>query len=98
MLLGINMEAMGLREEDGFQNSNKIAKFTNPTLIIHGEHDQLLPLSEGTALYEASPAEDKRLLVIKGATHNDIFMRGMKEYLEAVKELAEKIQGFPSPE
>jgi len=93
MLLGINMEAMGIREEDGFRNSDKIAGFSKPTLIIHGEHDQLLPLSEGKALYEASPAQDKRLLVIKGATHNDIFLRGMKEYLEAVKELAEKIKG-----
>ncbi|MFW6115000.1 MAG: alpha/beta hydrolase, partial [Thermodesulfobacteriota bacterium] len=92
MLLGINMEQMGLREDDGIQNSNKIAQFTKPTLIIHGEYDQLLPLAEGKALYEASPAADKRLLMIKGANHNDIFMRGMKEYLEAVKELAEKIQ------
>jgi pimeloyl-ACP methyl ester carboxylesterase len=93
MLLGMDMEQMGLREEDGFRNSDKIAGFSKPTLIIHGEYDQLLPLSEGRALYEASPAADKRLLVIKGATHNDIFLRGMKEYLEGVKELAEKIQG-----
>jgi hypothetical protein len=29
--------------------------------------------------------------VIKGATHNDLFLRGMKEYMEAVKELAMKV-------
>jgi hypothetical protein len=94
MLMGINMEAMGIREEDGVRNSDKIAMFSEPTLIIHGEHDQLLPLAEGKALYEASAAEDKRLLVIKGADHNDIFIRGMKQYMEAVKEIAEKIKGF----
>jgi len=94
ILLGIDMEAMGIREDDGFRNSEKIAHFSKSTLIIHGEHDQLLPLSEGKALYEASPAQDKRMLVIKGATHNDIFLRGMKEYLEAVKELADKIKGY----
>jgi fermentation-respiration switch protein FrsA (DUF1100 family) len=94
MLLGINMEAAGIREEDGFRNADKIAGFSKPTLIIHGEYDQLLPLSEGTALYEASKAENKRLLVIKGATHNDILLRGMKEYTEAVKELVEKIKGY----
>jgi fermentation-respiration switch protein FrsA (DUF1100 family) len=91
MLLGIDMEAMGIREEDGFRNRHKIAKFSKPTLIIHGEHDQLLPLSEGKALYEASPAKDKRLLVIKGATHNDIFLRGMSEYMEAVREFVGKL-------
>ncbi len=90
MLLGINMKVMGIREEDGFRNRDKIAGFSKPTLIIHGEHDQLLPLSEGQALYEASTAEDKRLLVIKGATHNDIFLRGMEEYMEAVQKLVEK--------
>jgi len=90
MLLGIDMEEMGIREEDGFRNRDKIAGFSKPTLITHGEYDQLLPLSEGKALYEASPAGDKRLLVVKGATHNDIFLRGMREYMEAVKELAEK--------
>jgi fermentation-respiration switch protein FrsA (DUF1100 family) len=93
MLLGINMEAMGITENDGFRNIKKITHFFKPTLIIHGEHDQLLPLSEGKALYEASPAQDKRLLVIKGATHNDIFLRGMKEYMDAVKELTDKIKG-----
>jgi pimeloyl-ACP methyl ester carboxylesterase len=91
MLLGIDMEAMGIREEDGFRNRDKIAEFSKPTLIIHGEYDQLLPLSEGKTLYEASPAGDKRLLVIKGATHNDIFLRGMKEYMRAVKELVMKV-------
>ena len=87
MLLGIDMEAMGIREEDGFRNRDKIAGFSRPTLIIHGEYDQLLPLSEGKALYEASTAVDKRLLVIKGATHNDIFLRGMKAYMEAIRDL-----------
>ena len=90
MLLGIDMKAMGIREEDGFRNRDKIAGFSKPTLIIHGEYDQLLPLSEGKALFEASTAVDKRLLVIKGATHNDIFLRGMKEYMEAAKELVMK--------
>jgi len=92
-LLGIDMEAMGIREEDGIQNSDNIAKFTKSTLIIHGENDQLLPLSEGRALYEASAAEDKRLLVIEGGTHNDIFIRGMKQYMKAIQELAQKIEG-----
>jgi fermentation-respiration switch protein FrsA (DUF1100 family) len=88
MLLGIDMEAMGIREEDGFRNRDKITGFSKPTLIIHGEHDQLLPLSEGQALYEASPAEDKRLLVIKGATHNDVLLRGIEEYMEAIGNIA----------
>jgi pimeloyl-ACP methyl ester carboxylesterase len=90
-LLGINMGALGLREEEGFSNLEKIGRFVKPTVIIHAEQDHIIPLSEGQALYEASPAGSKRFLVIPGANHNDIFLRGMGEYLEALKELSEDI-------
>jgi fermentation-respiration switch protein FrsA (DUF1100 family) len=88
-LLGINIVALGLREEEGFSNLEKIERFVKPTLIIHAELDHIIPLSEGQALYEASPAGTKRFLKIRGANHNDIFLRGMGEYLEALKELSE---------
>jgi pimeloyl-ACP methyl ester carboxylesterase len=34
-LLGVSMEALGLREEQGFSNLDKIRRFAKPTLIIH---------------------------------------------------------------
>ena len=92
-LLGINMEALGINEEEGFRNIDKISSFDKPTLIIHAEKDQIISFTEGQALYNASPARDKRLLKIPGANHNDIFLRGMREYMEAVKGLAEKVPG-----
>ena len=90
-LLGINMEVLGLREEEGFSNLDKIRSFAKPTLIIHGEQDHIIPFSEGQTLYEASPAREKRLLMIPGANHNDIFLRGMGEYMEAVKALSNEV-------
>jgi hypothetical protein len=90
-LLGINMEALGIKEEEGFRNIDKISTFDKPTLIIHAEKDHLIPFSEGQALYDACPARDKRLLMIPGANHNDIFLRGMREYMEAVKGLVEAL-------
>jgi fermentation-respiration switch protein FrsA (DUF1100 family) len=94
-LLGINMEVLGLREEEGFSNLEKIRNFAKPTLIIHAEHDHIIPFSEGQALYEASPAMEKRLLMIPGANHNDIFLRGMEEYIAAVEELSDKVGNLP---
>ena len=93
-LLGVNMQALGLREEQGFSNLEKIRRFAKPTLIIHAEQDHIIPLSEGQALHEASPSTGKRLLVIPGANHNDIFLRGMGQYMEAVKALASRVQGI----
>ncbi|MDO9528326.1 MAG: alpha/beta hydrolase, partial [Syntrophales bacterium] len=91
-LLGINMKNLGIGEEDGFRNIDKIRTFDKPTLIIHAEKDHVLPFADGQALYNASPAKDKKLLEILGANHNDIFLRGMEDYMRAVKELAEKIK------
>lgn len=93
-LLGVDMDALGLEEEDGFRNRDKISRFEKPTLVIHAEKDHIIPLPEGQTLYDACPAPDKRLLIIPGANHNDIFLRGMKEYMEEVKGLAEKAAGL----
>ncbi|MDO9529713.1 MAG: alpha/beta hydrolase, partial [Syntrophales bacterium] len=83
-LLGINMKDLGLGEEDGFRNIDKIRTFDKPTLIIHAEKDHILPFADGQTLYNASPAKDKKLLEILGANHNDIFLRGMEDYMRAV--------------
>jgi fermentation-respiration switch protein FrsA (DUF1100 family) len=90
-LLGIDPEALGFREESGFGNIDKIQKFNKHTLIIHAEYDHIIPFSDGEALYDACPSPDKIFLKIPGANHNDIFMRGLKEYLAAVKHMADRI-------
>jgi fermentation-respiration switch protein FrsA (DUF1100 family) len=90
-LLGIDLKALGFEEEKGFRNIDKIRKFNKPTLIIHAEFDHIIPFSDGQALYTASPSPDKLFLKIPGANHNDIFMRGLQEYLKAVKDIVERV-------
>jgi fermentation-respiration switch protein FrsA (DUF1100 family) len=92
-LLGVSASAIGFREEEGFRNIDKIKQVDKPTLIIHAEFDHIIPYSEGKALYDASPAAEKSLLTIAGANHNDIFARGLSQYLEAVKALTAKLSG-----
>jgi hypothetical protein len=92
-LLGVSTAAIGFREEEGFRNIDKIKQVDKPTLIIHAEFDHIIPYSEGKALYDACPAAEKSLLTISGANHNDIFARGLSQYLEAVKQLTTKLSG-----
>jgi fermentation-respiration switch protein FrsA (DUF1100 family) len=91
-LLGIDVAALGLREEVGFRNIDKIRSFDKPTLIIHAEHDHIIPLSDGKALYDACLSSEKTLLRIAGADHNDIFMRGASEYMSAIRALADRVR------
>jgi hypothetical protein len=73
----------------------KIDRFQEETLIIHGEEDEIIPFRDGRELYEASGASRKRLLRIPGAGHNDLLLRAGREYLRAVQELAESVAARP---
>ena len=88
--LGVDPEVIGFEESSGFANVDKIRQFGKPTLVIHAEFDHIIPFTDGETLFDASPAEDKTLTMIPGANHNDIFMRGLDRYLDAVSRLARK--------
>ncbi|BBO66238.1 alpha/beta hydrolase [Desulfosarcina alkanivorans] len=90
-LLGVDPDRIGFDESSGFANVDKIRTFSGPTVIIHAEFDHIIPFTDGKALFAASGAEDKVLVKIPGANHNDIFMRGLDRYLEAMMHLAEKL-------
>jgi len=87
-IIGADPDRLGITEEDGFRNTEKIRQFRGPTLIIHAEFDHIIPYSDGVALFESSPAEKKKMLAIPGANHNTIFMHRLNEYINAVRELA----------
>jgi alpha-beta hydrolase superfamily lysophospholipase len=68
----------------GFGNDAKIAEVRIPTLIIHGEDDEIIPATEGRALYARSGAAQKYSLFVPGAGHNDLFERGQEQYMESI--------------
>jgi uncharacterized protein len=85
-LLGIDVQTLGI-DLNGLRNVDKIKQYQGPTLIIHGEYDHIIACDEGRELFEASSSSDKRFLKIEGANHNDLFFRGMTDYLDAIKHL-----------
>jgi hypothetical protein len=86
-LLGVNINAMGICEQEGLRNIDKIQNFYKPARFIHAEYDHIIPLSDAQALFDACPAKDKKILKIPGADHNTIFYYGMNEYMNSVKDL-----------
>ncbi|MDY6916654.1 MAG: alpha/beta hydrolase [Chloroflexota bacterium] len=85
-LVGVAPEALGLDRATLSFNAGRVRSVTIPTLIIHGEYDNLIPLQHGLDLYENSGSSEKKLLIIPSATHNDIFLVGMEDYLGVVRE------------
>jgi hypothetical protein len=83
-LLGVDLQALGFSEEIGFRKVDKIRHWTKPLLVIHTENDQIIPFAEGLELYDACPTQEKTLLKVAGAGHNDILSVSFKAYKEAV--------------
>ncbi|MGQ9645408.1 MAG: alpha/beta hydrolase [Thermodesulfobacteriota bacterium] len=68
----------------------RIRRIFLPTLIIHGDQDWLVPLQNARDLYHHLGTEDKELLIIPSATHNDIMLVGLKEYFDALQRFIQK--------
>jgi uncharacterized protein len=62
-----------------YDNLSLISRLTIPVLIIHGEHDEVIPVAMGRRLYAAAP-EPKELHIIPGAHHNDVYNLGGDAY------------------
>ncbi len=92
-VLGIDLEAMGIREEDTFGNSQKITEFTKPTFILHGQYDQLIPLWQAETLQASSGAKEKELQIVPGADHNSLIAVAGKRYFQAIRVFIEKATG-----
>lgn len=84
--LGVQIEQAD-EGRDGFGNPAKIAAVTIPTLIIHGQNDVLIPPTDGEDLYRRSGAEDKELVLVPNAGHNDLMMVGKAQYFQAIRRL-----------
>jgi len=61
-------------------------KIQLPLLVIHGEQDTLIPVEHGKKLHSNLPIEDKQLVVIPGAGHNNLMAIGFVPYFSAIAE------------
>jgi len=66
---------LGLILTDQFRNIDQIKQVEVPVLIIHGENDEVIPLAHGERVHGAANVP-KRLEVVPGAAHNDLFEHG----------------------
>jgi hypothetical protein len=92
--LGVDTQSLGITEADGFRNIQKIGQFAKPTLIIHAQHDQFIPVTSAEILQVQCIARSKEFQMVAGADHNTILLRTGKHYFENIKRFTNKIQGI----
>ena len=78
--LGFSREKLEPLESECRQ---KIRSIRMPALIIHGEEDSLVPLTEAETIHALLKAE-KKLLIIPYADHNSLIFEGEEEYFGAI--------------
>ena len=67
---------VGLLMRDPFLSREHILGVEEPVLIVHGTADQVIPVEQGRRLFEIAH-EPKSLAIIDGATHSDLWDRGL---------------------
>jgi len=91
--LGIPAAQMGIKEADGFNNIQKISFFMKHTLIIHAQHDIIIPIDDAEKLQMHCGAKSKMFQMVPNADHNNIIMMAGKLYFELIQAFLNKIEG-----
>jgi fermentation-respiration switch protein FrsA (DUF1100 family) len=71
-----------------FDNEAKIRGLRVPKLIVAAERDDVVPPEHARRLFDAA-APPREMFVIPGATHNDTYVAGGKEYLGVLRKFLE---------
>ena len=74
-----------------YDSLSKISKIKVPTLIMHGDKDELVPIEQGKMLYEKAN-EPKEFYTIPGAMHNDTHIVGGEEYFDVIRDFVKKLE------
>ena len=55
-----------------FQGAQEIQGASQPLLVLQGDRDEVVPLSQARQVFAASPARSKTFVTVPGAHHNDL--------------------------
>jgi pimeloyl-ACP methyl ester carboxylesterase len=70
--------------------SQKLANVTIPTCVIHGEHDEIVPLALGQQVYK-SARQPKTWYMVPRAGHNDVPYIGGRPYYRQIFSFIQKV-------
>ena len=68
-----------------YNSLSRITSLTCPILVLHGELDETVPLSQGHKLYDAATGP-KSFHTVRGGGHTDTYLVGGDDYYQAIAE------------
>ena len=76
---------------EAFNEVANVAKSKAPLLMLHGEADILVPITQGRKVFSASPSSEKQFVALPGISHNGT--AGAAQSLRAVGDFLHRISG-----
>lgn len=76
---------------DAYPTLRRIHRLQAPLLVLHGDRDDIVPLPQGRALFDAAP-EPKRMHVFPNLGHNDLVPLGGAELAGVIASWASDLQ------
>jgi len=90
--IGIDAEALKLSLMGNLDHQKKIKRVRRPMLILHTEHDGIVPSENALQLYSWANPETTALKIFPEGDHNTIFYYNGREYLDLLKQFVDKIK------
>jgi fermentation-respiration switch protein FrsA (DUF1100 family) len=82
---------------DAYPTLRRISELRAPLLVLHGDRDDIVPLSHGSALFEAASGP-KRIHVFPGMGHNDLVPFAGPELARVIASWARGLTGPDDPD
>jgi fermentation-respiration switch protein FrsA (DUF1100 family) len=79
---------------DAYPSLRQIHSLRAPLLVLHGGHDDIVPVSHGQALFDAAP-DPKRIHVFPSLGHNDLVTLAGADYAEVIAAWGKGLNGLP---
>ena len=76
---------------DEFSPIDQVKKSKIPTIFVHGDADDFVPMEMTLANYEACSAEKKQLYIVKGAAHGLAYVVALDGYLDELHKFFDPI-------
>lgn len=95
-LCGVPARQYEVTEAWGPRNLEKMGSVTLPLLILHAEHDQIIPMEEAELLHGAAQDPHRTFVRIPRAGHNDIQLQAGAAYFEHIAALLERVRDQPA--
>ena len=85
----------GVRVSD-IDSSEKARRIRIPTLVVHGDDDEMVPTASGKALFDAIPeATEKRWIEVPGAGHQNVLVTDFPIYATMARWFLERLGTAP---